>query len=561
MNETTPPLDTTPQAPLVLPEAVVVTRRTFSLFWLIPLVAALIALWTAYRIWAEQGPLVTISFKTADGLQPNRTKIKLKDVEVGSVTQVTLTPDLNRVVVRVRLLKSAATHVRTGTRFWVVRPRLTASGVTGLNTLVSGSFIEMDPGPGEPHLDFEGLESPPVVRQGTPGSRFLLRAERLGSLTIGSPVNHRGIAVGEVQGYDLASDGQGVDIHIFIKAPYHDLVRLDTRFWNSSGVQATVDANGIRLKAASLQSLLVGGIAFNTLAEVTHQQPAPNGTRFRLFDDDDSPGEAIYTRQVNYILYFDGSVRGLRVGAPVEFRGIKVGSVVNVRLTYDPKDATIRIPVLIRLEPERIVGMGTTSSSPQEIIDPLVRNGLRARLETSNLLTGQRLVALDFYPDTPIRLVQANTDQPELPTIPGSLEEIAQSTTHLLARLQQMPLEEISRELLETVEGANRLVNSPELTSSINALRDSLQAIERLTTDLARRTGPALESARSTLDQANQTLSATDKLLAPEAPLHYSLVETLHEVAAAARALRTLTSLLSQNPQSLLFGRHKEDKR
>ncbi|MBF0425456.1 MAG: MCE family protein [Magnetococcales bacterium] len=545
-----------------LPEAVAVTRRGLSWFWLLPLLALTAALWSAYRVWSEQGPLITIGFRTADGLQADRTRIKLREVEIGTVARVTLSPDLSRVVVEARLLKSAAPHVRTHTRFWVVRPRLTASGVSGLNTLVSGAFIEMDPGPGEPRFDFDGLESQPVIRQGTPGNRFLLRAERLGSLVIGSPVTYRGIAVGEVQGYDLTDDGQGVDVHIFVKAPHHGLVRADTRFWNTSGVQALIDANGVRLKASSLQALLTGGIAFDTPPVVGHPQPAATeGTHFRLFDDDDSTGEVTYTRQVDYVLYFDGSVRGLKVGAPVEFRGIKVGTVVDVRLAYDPKGVTLRIPVLVRLEPERIVGLGATSTPPRAIIDPLIDNGLRARLETSNLLTGQRLVALDFYPNTPARLVHAGHDHPELPTIPGSLEEIAQSTTHLLTRLQQMPLEEISEELLETVEGANRILNGPETVAAIGALSDSLLAIERLTTDLAEWSGPALDSARAALDQTQRTLATTDKLLAPEAPLQYSLLQSLQEVAAAARALRTLASLLSQNPQSLLFGRHKEEKR
>ncbi|MBF0138138.1 MAG: MCE family protein [Magnetococcales bacterium] len=543
------------------PEAVPVTRLTYSPFWLIPLVAAIIAIWTAYDIWSEQGPLITINFKTADGLQPNRTRVKLKDVEVGSVAKVTLSPDLSQVMVQARLVKNAAPHVREGTRFWVVRPRLTASGITGLNTLVSGAFIEMDPGPGEPHLTFIGLETPPVVRQGTPGNRFLLHSERLGSLTVGSPVNFHGISVGEVQGYDLASDGQGVNIHVFIRAPYHELVRTNTRFWNASGIQATVDANGLRLKAASIQALLVGGISFDTLTDSSRNQPAANGTRFRLFDDFDSTNEETFTRRIDYILYFDGSVRGLNVGAPVEFRGIKVGSVMDVHLTYDPKDATIRIPVLIRLEPERIVGREMISSPAKELFEPLIRNGLRARLETSNHLTGQRLVALDFYPETPIQLLHVNADYPELPTIPGSFEEIAQATTHLLTRLQEMPLEQISQELLATVSGTNRLVNGPEITHSIKALQDSLHAIERLTADLAKRTGPMVDATRNTMEQANQTLATTGKLLAPEAPLHYSLVETLQEVSAAARALRTLSSLLSQNPQSLLFGRQKEEKR
>ncbi|MBF0177575.1 MAG: MCE family protein [Magnetococcales bacterium] len=560
MPEHTMPPENAPESPPI-PMAVAVTRPSFSYFWFIPLIAAAVAVWTAYSIWSGQGPLITISFKTADGLQESRTKVKLKDVEVGTVTQVTLSPDLSQVLVQVRLAKSAAEHTRTGTRFWVVRPRLTASGLTGLNTLVSGSFIEMDPGPGKPHLDYVGLEAPPVVRQGTPGRRFLLRSDRLGSLAVGSPVNHRGIPVGEVQGYDLADDGQGVNIHVFIKAPYHDLVRTDTRFWNSSGVQATVDADGLRLKASSLQALLVGGITLATLSEKGRTPPAPEGTHFHLFDDFDSTGEVAYTRQVNYILYFDGSVRGLKVGAPVEFRGIKVGSVIDVHLTYDPKDATMRIPVLIRLEPERIVGMEVASITPKEIIGPLVQKGLRARLETSNLLTGQRLVAFDYYPDSPIRMVHATNDYTELPTIPGSLEEIAQSTTHLLARLQQMPLEEISQELLQTVAGTNRLVNGPEITTSVESLHDALLAIERLTTDLAKRTGPLVDATRTTMDQANHTLAATGKLLAPDAPLHYSLIDALQEVAAAARALRTLTSLLSQNPQSLLFGRHREEKR
>ncbi|MBF0624353.1 MAG: MCE family protein [Magnetococcales bacterium] len=551
------------------PQVEAVAWRWPSPIWLVPLIAALIGGWIAYRTLADMGPQVVISFKTADGLEPGRTKVKYKDVEVGEVETVQLTPDLSRVLVTARFIRTAESHLTEGTRFWVVMPRLTAAGITGLNTLVSGAYIEVDPGPGNPKFAFEGLEVPPIVRHGTPGHRFVLQAERLGSLAPGSPVQYRGITVGEVQGYELAPDGQGVMIHAFVHAPHHTLVRQETRFWNASGIRATVDANGLDVRAASLQALLAGGVTFDTLEPPEATQPAPNGAIFRLHDDFESIGEAAYNRKIDYVLFFEGSVRGLKTGAPVEFRGLKIGQVIEIKMAYDPREGTIRIPVLVRIEPERITEIGADQKDPRQVIQTLVQRGLRARLETGSLLTGQLVVALDFHPDTPLRLAGTDGDShPELPTIPASLEQITQSVGALVGKLQRLPLEELSRHLLQTAAGADTLVNGPDTAAAVRDLRDTLAALKELSRALERKGPPLVEqlhqtgsAAQTALDRAGQTLDNTSALLAPEATMHYTLVETLREVGAAAQAVRTLSTYLSQNPQALFFGRNPEPPR
>ena len=252
------------------PEAIVKEKKQFSIVWLVPLVALLIGGWLAFKAISEKGPTITITFETAEGLEAGKTKIKYKNVDVGQVESITLAKGGSHVIVTAEMVHGAEDHITENTRFWVERARVSGGGAAGLGTLFAGAYIGLDLGDpgGKPTLSFKGLEIPPVVTTGLPGRHFLLRATKLGSLNIGSPIYYRQIKVGDVVAFKLDEDGRHVDIKIFIHAPHHEVVFQNTRFWNASGVDVSVDASGIRVDTASFLSIMIGGVAFDTPANL-----------------------------------------------------------------------------------------------------------------------------------------------------------------------------------------------------------------------------------------------------------------------------------------------------
>ena len=270
-----------------LPEARIDTQRRISLVWLIPLVALLAAAWLGYRAYTEQGALITIAFETAEGLEAGKTRVRFKDVDIGTVESIDLAAGLDRVLVRARISATMSDYLNDKARFWVVRPRLTRSQVSGLGTLVGGAYIAADLTDGQAgERTFDGLETPPIVTSVERGSLYVLVADALGSLAEGSPVLHRGIEVGRVVGYSLGDD-QRVAIRVFVDSPYDAWVSVNTRFWNSSGVGLSLDASGLRVNTDSLASVLLGGIAFGDPVQAPPAQRAPAGYEFSLHGDRD----------------------------------------------------------------------------------------------------------------------------------------------------------------------------------------------------------------------------------------------------------------------------------
>ena len=555
-----------PEEPLErdeLPEVVFQPRRGFSIVWLIPLVAGLIAVWLAYTTIMEKGPTVTITFKTAEGLEAGKTRVKYRDVEIGLVEEVKISDDVSHIIVTASLTKGSEPYLTEGTRFWVVRPRLSASGVSGLSTLVSGSYIEAEPGSGASTRAFTGLEVPPVVRAYEAGRKFLLQSEKLGSLNPGSPIYYRGIEVGEVLGYEMAGEGQDVLIHIFVKEPHLRLVRENSRFWNASGIDISVDADGFSVSIASLEALLAGGIAFDTPVSAASAEPAPEGAKFKLFDDLASVSEASYTEKVAYLAYFDGSVRGLKVGAPVEFRGLRVGSVTDVRLEVDQGTTAIRIPVTFQIEPQRVhVVNSEAAREPHQVMALLVKRGLRAQLQTGSLLTGQLLVALDFHPKSPPAELRTKGKYPEVPTVPSELEEITKSVEQVLANIAGLPLEGLVEDLRRTIQDADRLIASPEIMQTVVSLNQTLSDLQQLVRHVDGEAVPLFASvektsqaAQATLLQAKTTLVTADGLMGQNSEIRYDLGQLLQELTETARSIRFLTDYLEQHPEALIQGK------
>jgi paraquat-inducible protein B len=514
-------------------------HRRPSLVWLVPVVAALIGLAMLVHAWLSTGPEITIAFRTAAGLEAGKTSVKYMGVTVGEVKAITLSGDGRQANVTVALDKSAACLTRRDTRFWVVRPRVGTGGVSGLDTLLSGAYIAADAGTaGASATTFTGLASPPTVIAGMPGRSFVLHADDLGSLDIGSSVYYRRIQVGRLASYQLDEDGKSVKLQVFIDAPYDRFVSTDTRFWNASGVDVSLGADGLKLKTQSVATIVAGGIAF-AAPERSQSTVAPEHAEFTLAKDQeaalappDGPGQYMQLR-------FAQSVHGLAVGAPVLFAGVSLGSVVSINLDYDqakrrfPTVVGIVVypqrlgPVLESLKRERIRG-GDNEQQVAQFLQKMVEHGLRAQARSANLLTGQLYIALDVMPHAPRAQFDIHARPLTVPTIDASFDQMQERIASIVDKIDRLPLASIANHLDTTLAG--------------------------LGTTLGQVNGQLLPETTRTLQQAQKTFGAAQSMLADDAPLQQDLGRTLQEVQRSARSLRTLTDLLGRHPQSLVRG-------
>lgn len=522
-----------------LPEAVAVPRSRWRIqaVWLVPLAAVLIGGWLVAKAVLEKGPTITISFATGEGLEAGKTKIKFKNVDIGVINTVDLAPDYKSVVATAELAKSASNLLVNDTRFWVVSPRITGGTVTGLGTLLSGSYIGMDRGSQtEKRRDFVGLDVPPVFASDVPGREFILKSENMGSLDVGAPVFFRRLEVGQVTAYDLDPGGQAVTVRVFINAPYDQYVTPDTRFWQASGIDVSLDSSGLSVDTESIMSILIGGVAFQTPPDAVAATMADADTEFQLFDSRAEAMKRVDRIADTYVFVFNESVRGLTVGAPVDFRGIVIGEVTGIYTRYDPAKMAFTIPVEVRIYPERFTSRfdsgtkgGRLSDDPRQLGRTLVENGLRAQLKAGNLLTGQLYVAVDFFPNAPKAEVDWNRSPPELPTVAGGLESLQESLTGLAEKLNKMPIEAIGNDLRQTLQEAGAVMT---------VLRKSVAPEARA----------ALVAARSAVESANRTLQ-------PTAALAQSANDAMREVARTAAAFRALADYLERHPEALLRGK------
>lgn len=527
-----------------LPQAVVARRRSFSLVWLIPLVAVLIGGWLVVKALREKGPEITIAFRSAEGLEAGKTKIKYKDVMIGLVEEISLQPDLSGVVVRASLDPGSEPFLTEKTRFWIVRARVVAGEVSALGTLLSGAYITLDPvREGKPTKHFVGLEVPPVVTKGLPGRHFVLEAGRMGSLDVGAPVYYRQLQVGQVVSSELLPGGETFRFTVFVDAPYHEYVYAASRFWNASGIDLRLDAGGVRLTTESLVAVVAGGIAFDHLDPRQPKAPAEENSLFTLYDSRQEANEASYTRRTRYLLHFDESVRGLEPGAPVEFHGVKIGEVVRFDLEYHARQGDFRVPVEIELEGERISLVGELPESERgaTLLDRLVRRGLRAQLKSGNMVTGKLIVDIDFHPRAPARALGRGGEYPEIPTIPSDIETVLSRLDVVLAKIEKIPFDEIGQGLRRNSENLNA----------------NLVEIRRLTGRVNDETVPELSR---TMQQMQQTLAELQRSLGSDSAVQLETIRAMAEVGEAARAVRALTDYLERHPEALIYGKEEEKK-
>ncbi|MGD0885480.1 MAG: MlaD family protein [Thermodesulfovibrionales bacterium] len=547
-----------------IPQATVVPKKgmRISVVWIIPLLAAIVAIGIAVQRIRSEGPTITIIFKAAEGVEAGKTFVKYKDVNIGLVKTVQLASDNSRVEVTVKMAKNAAGLMVEDAKFWVVKPLVSMSGVSGLGTLLSGNYIGFEVGKSvKQQRKFTGLETPPIITSGQPGRQFVLKAADLGSLGIGSPVYYRRLNAGQVIAYDLAADGKSVEVKVFVNDPYDQYVNPGTRFWNASGVDVSVGAAGLDVRTQSLVSLLAGGLAFDTPPFAAKAEPVAADTVFTLYSDQATAMKQPDSIAAHYVLYFTDSLRGLSAGAPVTFLGLPLGEVTDVGLDIDPKTLNIRGRVEIVSYPERLLprlqrgqqaAMGKTLLQSEQqrraLMQKLVeKRGMRAQLRSGSLLTGQLYVALDYFPNAPKVKIDWSSDHVELPVMPSTAQDIEAKLTSIIEKIDKLPFEAIGADLAKS------------LASLDLALKEADKTLNGINSELTPALKTTLDQLHSTISAAERVLNSTDTtLVGKDAPLHKEVRDVLQEIAGAARSLRILTDFLERYPEALIRGKTGE---
>ncbi len=542
----------TPHSTEDLPEAIADPPRTRRLpfVWMLPALVVILGIFVVIQQKLAQGPSIDIDFHDADGLEANKTKIRYKDVDIGDVTDIHVSKDRKKVVVTARIHRDAKEYLVDDTRFWVVRPRVTGSGVSGLSTLLSGAYISVDVGRSTTaRHQFEGLEVPPIVTSDLPGREFVLHAEDIGSLSVGSTVFYRHIPAGQVVAYALDKGGASVTFKVFIYEPYDTYVTPSTRFWQASGIDMAIDSEGVKLRTESLSSILEGGVAFQALPSAAPAPTAPADTTFTLYTDRERALRQPDTEVRTFTLYFGGSLRGLSVGAPVDLRGITIGEVKSLSVEYERVKGTLSFPVEVDIFPQRIRGRSrradhalpqvNSDSESRSLIDSLVAHGMRAEIKTGNLLTGQKYVAMDFHNEVRPEPVAWDAQPPIFPTTSGALDELQDSVGSIAKKLDKLPFNEIAARLQTTLA----------------TLDETLKSSDRL---LRHVDGTIAPEVSATLQEAQGAMKNAKELLSQDAPLQNDLSATLLQLSRAAKSVSALVDYLERHPESLLRGKPED---
>lgn len=531
-----------------------------SLVWLVPLVAALVGLSMLFRAWQDTGPSIEIRFATASGLTAGKTPVQYRDVVVGRLTEVELSEDRSGVIGTVELNRNGEAFTREDTRYWVVRPRIGASGVSGIETLLSGGYIAADPGTSSRTSEsFEGLETPPQIIYDQAGSRFQVEADDLGSLSVGSPVYYRKVPVGQVVSYGLADSGASVNIEIFVSAPHDRQVTGTTRFWNASGIDLDLGAGGVNIDMQSLVALVTGGMAFGSPPEDRQQRtPAGADARFQLFANREQALAPQKGPSRKIRMRFDQSLRGLDEGASIGFIGKSIGEVSRITLDYDSEDGNFPVIVEATVYPRLMgnvyqkflqsSGQDEGGGAAEELFAGLVGEGLRAEARTSNLLSGKLYIALEVYPDAEPATMNSSDRGITVPTRPSGLDRAQSQLINLVDRLSKVPFESIA---------ANLDTGLAELSQTLKQINNDVLPATLATLDGIDRVAARMETVLASLSGA---LGSAGEAFAADSPEREQLGRVLNEVERMSRSVRQFSDYLRRHPEALLRGRDHQDR-
>lgn len=546
-------------------QAQIKQKKLTNWLWLLPIAALGVGLWLAYNRLSTTGPEISIVFKSAEGLNAGNTKLRYKELDVGTVTDVVLSDDLSHVIVQAQMLNTAVPLLREDTQFWVVKPQISASGVSGLETILSGSYIAIDPGKSDSKArKFTGLEDIPLVTPSEPGLRIRLVTENAAGINVGTPLYYRGIKVGQVEQIKFDTDFSHLNLTVFIRAPYDALISTNTKFYNIGGFSFDVSTSGINLELNSLETLVLGGITFTTPASfITDSNKVDNNSVFTLYHSEKDSKTLNTFNKEYYVIYFDDSTRGLTSGRPVVLNGIKIGEVIDVRLLYDEAINQTVVPVLVEIQPDLI---DTADHEPAEnLIAQMVANGLQASIETANLITGQKMIALALYSDD-IQTIKDDdySSYQVLPSRSTGLSKLTEDIGEIITTVKELPLDKLfvqasvaAGKAANSMQSLNDIFDSPEISnigqsiqSSINKFNGTMNSLQ----NLSKTTQQVLNELSKQLKQVTTQLERTLYGLSPESSMYYTIQDTLETLKRTAKSVDSITTLLNQKPNALIFG-------
>lgn len=525
-------------------EAKVRKVKNWSPVWIFPIVTALIGAWILFYHYSHQGPEVTLITTNAEGIEGGKTTIKSRSVDVGVVESATLTDDLTHVEIKARLHAGMEKLLHNDSVFWVVKPQVGREGISGLGTLLSGAYIELQPGSkGSQPTQYQLLDSPPLAPPDAKGIRVILDSKKAGQLSPGDPVLFRGYRVGSVETSTFDPQKRAISYQLFINAPNDRLVTSNVRFWKDSGIAVDLTSAGMRVEMGSLTTLFGGGVSFDVPEGIDIGQPVAEKTAFRLFDDQKSIQDALYTDHIDYLMFFKDSVRGLQPGAPVEFRGIRLGTVGQVPFFVpglrQVLDDDYRIPVLIRIEPERLINQIGENQDIGAHITELMNRGLRGSLKTGNLVTGALYVDMDFYPKAP-----AITGQREfggykiIPTVSSGLAQIQQRLMDTLDKINNLPLNPM-------IEAATNSLSQSQAT--MRRLQTTLDNINKITASQSMQQLP--QDMQKTLRELNRSMQGFQ----PGSAAYNKMVADMQRLDQVLRELQPVLKTLNEKSNALVF--------
>ncbi len=519
--------------------------KSISKIWLVPIVAICMGAWMFYHQWSNQGPLINIVFENASGLEVGKTKIKMHNVDVGEVKTIALTEDLQKVLVTARMSANSEGLLRESTEFWAVNPRISLNGISGLNTLVSGTYINMSTNlEGPSSRDFVALSAPPITPSGTPGLHVTLNSDAEFAFKEGDPVIYKGLKVGEFESIYFNFEERVVYYNTFIQAPYHKLITTNTKFWNTSGVEMDIGANGFKVKSSSIETLITNGVAFGVPEGMPHGNRVSERSYFNIHDSYDSAAEERYKESAKFVILVEDTVRGLHVGAPVEYRGIKVGKVLDINPPNSNQqkwlDAGVAIPVVIGIQPGRVEqtddDIGIEFINRQ--ITTWVENGFRASLQTGNLLTGALFVNLEQYANVPSVEMEKFQDYPVIPSISNEFSQITEKVSAILDNINDMDLIQLS-------EAANKMMD--DISASANSMNSTADDFAGTLKQMEE------QQVSAKLANALEGIAELTSGFSSGSRTNNEINETLDTLQQRLRELQPLLLELNQAPNSLIF--------
>ncbi|PID54717.1 MAG: paraquat-inducible protein B [Gammaproteobacteria bacterium] len=526
-------------------------RHSLSKIWIVPLVALVLGAWMIYKNYEDKGQMIEVSFETAEGLEAGKTKVKTRNVDVGLVTKVSFNNKRDRIIASIEIDKEMDDLLAADTQFWVVRPRIGNQGISGIGTLLSGAYIELSPGNDEVRrYRFVGLEEPPVTSLTSQGLQLTLVSHTANRLSPGQPVMYRGFTVGRIESSLFNPEKREAEYKIFIKSPYDSLVTSNSFFWNNSGVNVKATPKGFSVNMASLETLLSGGVQFDVPDDLSLGEHVAPNTEFTLYESNEAIYEDREYAYKEYLLLVKDSIGGLYAGAPVEYRGIQIGSVAIPFMTIDKlEELGISKPnqqlmaVLVRIEPERLYGNahGLSLEELNADFQQYLHNGLVATIQTSNLLLGSMMISLDFG-GKPVADLESYGGYTVIPSATGGFNRIAEKVDNILTQVEAMPLR-------VTVNSANHAINSADL-AMIN-MNATLEELKKLL---------AKNDTQEITKVINQTLVDLQKTLQgfqQDSKFYQQVGTTMSDLQTTLTDLQAVLQEVNAKPSSLVFSSAK----